>query len=128
MGFEKYLRPRVRSVHTYDTVLPSDSFSADESLETRRSDYSSTLDPVRIHFKICSFSGTENEDVDEILHKFDSCCDENGHDNIYRAQKLPFLLSGKAYRMFKNLSEDDKKDYEEICRQLKLNFGTGSSK
>ena len=78
---------------------------------------------ANLPFKLNPFSGSENEDLDSLLNKFDTFCTQHHKDDAYKAAQIPLLLTGRAYKVYKNFSDVTKDDYELVCQELQLNFG-----
>ena len=77
-----------------------------------------------IPFKIPPFGGGPDEEVERLLSNFDQFCTNKGKDEAYKAKTIPFLLKGAAHSTWRALSDSDKANYQTICEQLRLNFGT----
>ena len=109
------------SIHTN-----SSSFTDDDS-EMQEMDWDNLFlllqERVDVPFKISPFSGKSDEDIDSLLNKFDAYCEQHDKDNEYKTRRIPFLLTGQAYKIYKNFTDEVKANYVAVCRELQLNFG-----
>ena len=75
-----------------------------------------------IPFNLTPFSGLPGEDFDAFLSKFNSFCDVNNKPLDYKVKRLPFVLSGRAYKIYDSLSPALKDNFEDLCQELRLHF------
>lgn len=76
-----------------------------------------------IPFNLTPFSGIPGEDFDAFLSKFNSFCAVNNKPLDYKVKKLPFVLSGRAYKIYDSLSPALKENFDGLCQELRLHFG-----
>ena len=76
-----------------------------------------------LQIKIPLFSGNPEEDIESLILNFNTYCNNTGKNDQYKAAHIPLLLKGEAHAVFRSLPQGDKENYEEICKQLRLNFG-----
>ena len=108
-------------------VHTSYSSSTDDNSEMQEMDWDNLFlrlqERVDVPFKISPFSGKPEEDIDCLLNKFDAYCEQHDKDNEYKTRRIPFLLTGRAYKTYKNFTDEVKANYVAVCRELQLNFG-----
>ena len=63
------------------------------------------------------------EDFDVFLAKYNSFCTINNKPLDYKLRKLPFVLAGRAYKIFTSLPQNIKEDFNDLCNELRLHFG-----
>ncbi|KFD49261.1 hypothetical protein M513_09813 [Trichuris suis] len=61
----------------------------------------------------------ENGSFTEWLLKFDLCANANGWDDAVKRLKLPTLLEGEAFLVYRSVSPDNCKSYRELVEALK---------
>ena len=73
-------------------------------------------------FRQPSFKGSEGENIEAFISKFDQFCAINGKNDRYKTQVFPTLLDGRAYTLYQDLSPDLQQDYPALINQMKQYF------
>ena len=72
-----------------------------------------------------TYSGTGS--VEDFLEKIRLHVGQKGYDGEKKIQCLASKLSGEAFQVYMRLSADDKKDYNKLETELRMEFKEGTS-
>ena len=57
-------------------------------------------------FKVSSFKGGKDENIESFIDKFDRFCENNNKNEAYKVENFKMHLDGRAYELYDNLSDD----------------------